>query len=300
MVMEVIHKMRISFAAQELSSLKYKERAQEIDKRHKQKMARISLANARRHELHQLIVQEYLAMATEKAEAWAAIRLEAFIDENLLPDPSELISMGNSIQKIVEQNIPPDPYAPGPHLMEHFTSIPIRIYASLEDKVRRLELEKQLNEKRLERIVAAVRESSNTDKESSVFSFIANSRIRTIVERDYAELEHLDPNTSPKSVLILSGGIIEGLLIDALVKGGYWTEKEANERFLKDMIHPAKNKGIIKHDNITEVLRVFRNIVHPAREIRDNLTFTADHASHAKTSVNVVIAEVKQWHEENQ
>ena len=131
------------------------------------------------------------------------------------------------------------------------------------------------------------------------FSFIADTRFKKIIERDYAELQRLNPETAPKSVLILAGGIMEGLLIDALIKSGYWSEKEAFERFLKDMIYPAKTKGIIAHDNITEVLRVFRNLVHPAREVRDNLSFTVDHARHARTSVDVIISEVRQWHANN-
>lgn len=291
--------MRISPAAQELASLNYKEKAQKIDNRHKSEIALISITHARHHDLHKLIVQKYLEMATEKAEAWTKIYFDAFIDESILPDPSELSSMGHSIKRIVERNIPPAPYTPDPHLMEQFTSLPIRIYTSLENKVRRLELEKQLSEKRLERIAAAVREPSNTTKESSAFLFVADSRIRTIVERDYAELQRLDPETSPKAVVILSGGIIEGLLIDALIKSGHWDEKTTFEKFLKDLIHPAKAKGIIAQDSVGEWLRVFRNLVHPAREIREGLPLTTDHARHARTSVDVIISEVRFWHGKN-
>jgi hypothetical protein len=48
------------------------------------------------------------------------------------------------------------------------------------------------------------------------FSFIFEASIRTIVERDYEELQGLDTRTSTKSVIVLSGGIIEGLLLDAV------------------------------------------------------------------------------------
>jgi hypothetical protein len=127
------------------------------------------------------------------------------------------------------------------------------------------------------------------------FSFVTDARFRVIIERDYAELQRLDPEAAPKSVLVLSGSMIEGLLIDALVRSGE-DEKETFEKFLKQLIHPAKSRSIILHDNITEVLRVFRNLIHPAREIRDDLKFTVEHAKHALTSVDVVIAEVRQWH----
>lgn len=159
------------------------------------------------------------------------------------------------------------------------------------------EMELAMHERKLEQSIPET--PAITSMPTVDFSFVADARIRKIIERDYTELQQLDPESTPKSVLILAGGIIEGLLIDAIIKSGHWTEKEAFERPLKDMIYPAKNKGIIAHDNITEVLRVFRNLVHPGREIRDSLVFTKDHAKHAKTSVDVMISEVRQWHIKN-
>jgi hypothetical protein len=129
------------------------------------------------------------------------------------------------------------------------------------------------------------------------FSFVAHDRIRTIIERDYAELQGLDPEDATKSVLVLCGSIIEGLLLDAIVTSGHWTYQEASERFLKDMIHPARIQGIIQHDNLSEVLRVFRNLIHPAREIRDNLAFDSSHAKHARAAVDVIINEIRKWSE---
>lgn len=134
-------------------------------------------------------------------------------------------------------------------------------------------------------------------KESSVdFTFIADPEVQRIIERDYAELQNLDSNKTPKSVLVISGGIIEGLLCDAIITSGYWSTKEANERFLKDMIYPSKSQGIVQHDNLSEVLRVFRNLIHPAREIRDKLVFDESHANHARAAVEVIISEVRSWY----
>lgn len=66
---------------------------------------------------------------------------------------------------------------------------------------------------------------------SQDFSFITDSRIRNIVERDYGELQQLDTQTSTKSVIVLSGGIIESLLFDALIACGKWTFEEAWQSF---------------------------------------------------------------------
>lgn len=127
------------------------------------------------------------------------------------------------------------------------------------------------------------------------FSFIFDARIRTIIERDYEELQGLDPRTSTKSVIVLSGGIIEGLLLDALVASRKWTFEEACQNFLKDMIGPAKNKGIITEDKLTDVTRKYRNLIHPAREIREKLVLEQDDAVLAKTAVEIVAREVRAW-----
>lgn len=127
------------------------------------------------------------------------------------------------------------------------------------------------------------------------FSFIFNADIRKIVERDYVELQPLDTGTSTKSVLVLSGGIIEGLLLDALVASGKWTFEEACQQSLKDMIGSAKSRGIITEDRLTDVTRKYRNLIHPAREIREKMVFEHNDATLAKTAVDIIAREVRTW-----
>ncbi|MEA2205716.1 MAG: hypothetical protein QOE77_2492 [Blastocatellia bacterium] len=127
------------------------------------------------------------------------------------------------------------------------------------------------------------------------FSFVVNPELLRIIERDYAELVALNPSEHTKSCLILAGGIIEALLLDALVTSEYWTQEDASTRYLKEMIHPAIKIGIIRHDKLTNVLRIFRNLVHPAREIRDKLSFDESDAKHAVTSVGVIVRDIREW-----
>lgn len=127
------------------------------------------------------------------------------------------------------------------------------------------------------------------------FSFIFDKRLRKILERDYAELQKLTAQTSLKSMIVLSGGIIEGLLFDALVASGKWTFDEACQNFLKDMIGPAKSRGIITEDRLTDVTRRYRNLIHPGREIKENVTFDESDAVLAKSAVDIVIREVRNW-----
>jgi hypothetical protein len=108
------------------------------------------------------------------------------------------------------------------------------------------------------RLLIASKPEKKANKINKVdLSFISDAALRKIIERDYAELQHLDPNTNSKSVLVLSGSIIEGLLIDALVtKGKFKSVIDCKDEFLKDLIYPAKQAGIIQHDNLSEVLQI--------------------------------------------
>jgi hypothetical protein len=128
-------------------------------------------------------------------------------------------------------------------------------------------------------------------------SFVNDPRIQEILKRDYAELQRLDPNTAIKSVLVLSGGIIEGLIFDALVVSSKWTFEQACKEYLNDMIGAALNRGIITEDKLTDAIRRYRNLIHPGREIKYNMVFSESDANLARHAVDILIREVKAWHQ---
>src|SRR5262245_51016410 len=129
------------------------------------------------------------------------------------------------------------------------------------------------------------------------FPFMADASLRVIAERDYAELQNLDPNRATKSVLTLAGSIIEGLLIDAIITSKVWDFEQCRERQLREIIFRAKADGIIAHDNIADVVKTFRNLIHPAREIKDSLQFNSTHAVQSRAAVDVIIDDVRKWYE---
>jgi hypothetical protein len=158
---------------------------------------------------------------------------------------------------------------------------------------------KYLKEKRLVKLnpETKVTKTKNIIPTNKVdLSFIADTNIRKIIERDYAELQQLDSSINPKSVLVMSGSIIEGLLIDALTTKGDFPSVTDCNKFLKELIHPALQAGIIQHDNLSDVLRKFRNLIHPVREVKDNLSFNQTHANLSRAAVDVIISEVREWH----
>lgn len=128
------------------------------------------------------------------------------------------------------------------------------------------------------------------------FSFVADPRIRAIVERDYGEFRRLDPAATPKAVLIEAGGLIEALLFDALVASGKWSEEKASKFYLNDMIGAAHGAGIIGEEKLSQALRRYRNLIHVGRELANPIAFEASDARLAAAAVEVLAREVRAWH----
>ena len=129
------------------------------------------------------------------------------------------------------------------------------------------------------------------------FSFIRDSDFKDIVTKDYTELIGLDPEQAQKSMIILSGTIIEALLIDALVDDGMAYSTVSSQTF-NTFIHSSKSKGIIIHDQLTHILRQFRNLAHPAKQKDDKARFVLSRqtALHSVAALNVIIEEVRAWY----
>jgi hypothetical protein len=127
------------------------------------------------------------------------------------------------------------------------------------------------------------------------FSFIEDPELRRIVERDYAELKRLDPIASTKSCLVMAGTIIEGLLLDATVKTNTLTKEKAAEMTLQQLLVTATRKAIIREERLGNAVRNYRNLIHPAREIRDQLHFTHADATLAIAAVDVIIQDIKKY-----
>ncbi|CAN5448972.1 hypothetical protein BH10ACI2_BH10ACI2_17960 [soil metagenome] len=127
------------------------------------------------------------------------------------------------------------------------------------------------------------------------FNFLFDSRFAKIVNRDYLELQELSSAKSPKSVLVLSGSIIEGILSDALIATGDFTFEKVDKMDFDSIIKAANNAAIIKKTDLSHILRNYRNLVHPSCEIMDQVEFDEADAQLARSAVEVLIREVKKW-----
>jgi len=131
--------------------------------------------------------------------------------------------------------------------------------------------------------------------EKRQFTFVSNPNLKTIIERDYEEIQRAFISGCWKSVIILCGGAIEAILTDLLLinKTTAIAAKSAPEEnditrwdFSKLIDVAVELKLVsIGIQKLSHPLREYRNLVHPSNEIRNQLHFSAEEA---KISVEVL------------
>jgi hypothetical protein len=130
---------------------------------------------------------------------------------------------------------------------------------------------------------------------SRSFSWIANPQLRQIVERDYRELSHfLFPSGAWKSTVVLAGSILEAVLYDRLTRDSARTNQAMaasrapgkppkgsgvkkdikvnegeDEWKLINLIQVAVEINLLPQEKekvVDQVLRDYRNYIHPHKE----------------------------------
>ena len=129
------------------------------------------------------------------------------------------------------------------------------------------------------------------------FDFITDENFRSILKRDFEELDACLKSRSSKSVLILSGSIIEAILIE------YFSNFTPSETSIKkillldlsSLIELAFDKKLISNAtrDLSTVVKNYRNLIHPGREVRKKETFNYDTAIVARSLVNIIINEIR-------
>jgi hypothetical protein len=139
---------------------------------------------------------------------------------------------------------------------------------------------------------ALVETESSPLMEHLEFRFVKDSGLREIIERDYGDIVKAVATTSWKSVIILSGGIIEAILLNCLMadesrartaKGAPGGKPDLSEWDLSELLRVAVNLKMVEPsaEMLADAARQYRNIVHPGYELRNKLQvgkFEADSA----------------------
>lgn len=140
--------------------------------------------------------------------------------------------------------------------------------------------------------------------EKRQFAFINDPGLRTIIERDYSEIQRAYISGCWKSVIILCGGAIEAILTDLLISNETAAkatksapkESDITRWDLSVLISVAAELSLVSAgvEKLSHSLREYRNLVHPGNELRSQLRFGAEEAKIAVEVLNIVHRDLSQ------
>ncbi|WP_393951067.1 hypothetical protein [Lysinibacillus sp. PWR01] len=148
--------------------------------------------------------------------------------------------------------------------------------------------------------------SIDWQENSRNFDFLHDGDLKSIIERDYRELiTILLPDGAWKSVVIMSGSILEAILFDVLTNPIYSSKALISPKAprnkdkvvqidswkLKNLIEVAEDILVLppqRIKSIDQVLRDYRNFVHPKKEIKSSHQCTEAEALMAKGGLDGV------------
>jgi len=134
------------------------------------------------------------------------------------------------------------------------------------------------------------------------FEFISDDSFQDILKRDFQELTKCRETKSSKSVLILSGSILEALLTDYFqenLPAGY-TAKTILETTLSTLLDLAETEKIISKSekSLATVIKDYRNLIHPGREVRKKESFDHETSELAFSILGILISRIEQKYRE--
>jgi len=146
--------------------------------------------------------------------------------------------------------------------------------------------------------------------ESRSFDFVTDEELRSIIVRDYKELALiLLPGGGWKSCVVMAGSILEAILHDVLTsdpvtrakaeastaaprsKSGKVRNIDKGEWRLHDLIEVSAEINVLPRARVSaidQILRDYRNFVHPNKEIRAGYPCTEAEALMAKGALDSV------------
>lgn len=134
------------------------------------------------------------------------------------------------------------------------------------------------------------------------FEFISDKAFRIILERDYEEVQKCLETKCSKSVLVLSGSIIEALLTDYFIENlpDRQTQTSILSANLATLLDFAETHEIITKNekNLATVIKDFRNLIHPGLEVRKHQQFDFEIAQMASQILKMLIGKIQRKYRE--
>lgn len=153
----------------------------------------------------------------------------------------------------------------------------------------------------------------NTIVSNRSFDFIIDAELKSIIERDYNELSMvLIPDKAWKSAVIIAGSILEAVLFDVLNSSRFYTiamnstkaptlrgsviDLHTEDWKLYKLIEVSVDINILpasRANSIDQILRDYRNFVHPRKELRAQYSCDEAEAFLAKGALDSVLNHLK-------
>lgn len=130
------------------------------------------------------------------------------------------------------------------------------------------------------------------------FDFISDDKLKQILIRDYNELTSCTDCKAYKSVLILTGSIVEAILVDYL--SVYMEGKKSTQDLLKLDLFSLIKLGIDNEliseqtEGLSTVVRYYRNLIHPGKEKRTGQKFDKNTAAVAVNLLNIIVEDIEE------
>jgi hypothetical protein len=122
------------------------------------------------------------------------------------------------------------------------------------------------------------------------------------LQRDKDELDVCVKNNLSKSTILLAGSIIETVLVHFFLTfpSSELTEKEIMKADLQKLVNWAGNMEIIsnKTRDLATVVKNYRNLIHPRKDLRMLEEFSMNHAMIAANLVEIFIKEINKKYNE--
>lgn len=126
--------------------------------------------------------------------------------------------------------------------------------------------------------------------------FIAHDSLREALQADWQELQKCTESRAWKAVMVLSGSIVEAIMVDALVPTNFSkrTGKNPLKLTLAELVEAARDEEIIsaRAADLSSVIRSYRNLIHPGRQVRLKERVDEQSARIAQTLVELISREV--------
>lgn len=130
------------------------------------------------------------------------------------------------------------------------------------------------------------------------FLFVEDARLRAIIERDYLEISRASVTSCWKAAIVLSGGLIEAVLLDLLQKhaeparraSAAPRESDLSKWTLEQLIDVSVELHLVSSGaaKLSHPIRSYRNLIHPGNELRSKLVFGEEEARIAVEVLHIV------------